>query len=823
MTQLRFDALDPTQEQGPVRRARVLLAAPVGLLDYRVPEELGTELAPGAAVLAPLRNRRTKGYVVEVIDGPAPEGIRLKDLHGLDAERLPLAPGILELILFAADYYGAPAGEVLSTAVPGVPRRASRRYGITAAGRAVLAGHLDRDDRRLLELAHQHDKGFTVAAVERDLGWTRRAGASRLRRHSEKGWLAPITRRRGPRQAAAFIRLEADVDAALSARQKATRELLEAIPFDTPVLASALGARFKNIYAKLKTLEQLGLVARSTEAQRLRPAPEPTELGSGAEPPTPTAEQAVAIAALEAHLDTGAFGTFLLRGVTSSGKTEIYLRLIAHALAAGRTALVLVPEIALTPQLGARFRDRFGERVGTFHSGLTPAQRRDEWERIASGEAVIGLGARSALFLPLADLGVIIVDEEHDTSYKQEESPRHNARDLAVVRGRSADATVVLGSATPSIESRHNAELGRYQHLVLSGRVHDRPMPEVRCIDMVSAERIGDGIFSAELHDAVARTLAAGEQTILFLNRRGFAPYVFCRDCGIAFRCDDCDVALTLHRGRDRLLCHYCGYEQVIPDECPSCHGLRLEAHGLGTERVEAELRALLGGRLGEGAIVRLDRDTVRRRADVDRQLGRFRRGEAQILVGTQMVTKGHDFPDVTLVGVIAADVSLNFPDFRAAERTFQLLTQVAGRAGRGDKPGQVLVQTYETEHFAIRAAMAHDYEAFIAVELENRRELSYPPFAHLALLRFEGANEQATLDEADRVVRALRGVEIGPEVSVLGPAPAPLARLRGLWRFHILLKAERRSSLRQVLAAAPRGGRGDVRRILDVDPVSML
>lgn len=835
MTQLSFESVRPARPNEPLLRARVLVAAPVGVLDYRVPPELAAALTPGTPVLVPLRRRPARGYVVEVTDGPPPGGIELKDLAGLDPDRAPLPAHLIELILFAADYYGAPAGEVLAVAVPSVPRRATRRYTITDRGRAALSGKLTGQDRRLLELAVEHAKGFTVAAVERDLGWSRRAGDGRLRRQTEKGWLARAQHGSGPRQAAAYRRLDEDPAAVLSSRQRATRELLAAIPVDEPILASDLAKDFKNVHAKLETLLRHGLVERTTRAQRRRPAPEPVELGGGAVALTPTAAQRAAIDELRAHFETGRFGAFLLRGVTGSGKTEIYLQLISHALDAGRTALVLVPEIALTPQLGARFRARFGDRVATFHSGLTPAERRDEWERIVSGAAVIGLGARSALFLPLTDVGVIIVDEEHDTSYKQEESPRHNARDLAVFRGKCEGATVVLGSATPSLESRYNAEVGRYRQIVLAGRVHDRPMPHVTCIDMASAERVGDGIFAAELAEAVERTLGAGEQVILFLNRRGFAPYVYCRDCGLAFRCDDCDVALTLHRRRDRLLCHYCGFEMVIPDECPGCHGLRLEAHGLGTERVEAELRALLGDKLGgprrpgdragqgETGIARLDRDTARKRSDIDRQLARFRRGEAKILVGTQMVTKGHDFPNVTLVGIIAADVSLNFPDFRAAERTFQLITQVAGRAGRGDRPGQVLVQTYETEHYAIRAALRHDYEEFAAAELEERRDLIYPPFGHLVLVRFEGGTEATTLTEAERVAGALRSAAGEGPVRILGPAPSALAKLRGLWRFHVLLKSPQRADLRAVLGALPRGCPGDVRRIVDVDPISML
>lgn len=794
-----------------------MLSEPVGLLDYSIPAELAELVAPGVAVEVPLRNRATAGYVASIETGPPPEGFRLKAIRAVDDDRPRLPEPLVQLILFAADYYAALPGEMLATAVPSVKRRAGGRFQISERGEIALSGKLVGDDRALLRLATANPKGFSANTAERELGWTRKAAATRLRRSVQKGWLTRQQKKRGPRLANAYHRTEADPDAHLSPRQRATRELLDHIPRGEPVLAATLAQRFTGAYKKLKTLEKAGLVERVSIEQRLRPADEPEELATRVAP-TPTEDQARALQETTRALDEGEFRPFLLQGVTSSGKTEVYLQLIDRALSAGKTALVLVPEIALTPQLGARFRARFGDRIATFHSGLSEAERRDEWERIASGDAVIGLGARSALFLPLRNIGVIVVDEEHETSFKQDERPRYNARDLAVYRARLENAVIVLGSATPSLESRYNAEQERYQHLLMPRRVGDRPLPEVERIDMAHAERVGDGVFSRALFESVQATLAAGDQAILFLNRRGFAPYVYCRDCGVPFRCDDCDVALTLHRGRDRLICHYCAFEMIVPEVCPACHSLRLEAHGLGTERLESEVRQLFG----ELPIARLDRDTVRKRTDLDEQLGRFRRGEAKLMIGTQMVTKGHDFPGVTLVGIVAADASLNFPDFRSAERTFQLLTQVSGRAGRGDRPGRVLVQTYEVDHYAITAASTHDFESFVAQETEARRELSYPPFSHLVLVRFEGQGERETRAEAEHVAQALRAAA-GDKVSVLGPAPAPLSRLRGLWRWHVLLKGQQRNDLRQTVAAMPRDGREDVRRVVDVDPISML
>jgi primosomal protein N' (replication factor Y) len=803
----------------PLLRARVMLNEPVGLLDYRVPEALAAQLKPGMAVRVPLGRRRTSAYVAALEAGPGPEGITLKDLDGLDPERPPLPDNVIRLLLFAADYYAVPPGEMLSAALPAMARPATQRFKVTEAGRAAHTGALKEAERALLEIALRFPNGFTLAAVERDLGVSRSVGASRLKKAVERGWLTRQQKRARPKQQVLWTRV-ADADpAVLTSRQAAARALLAHIPADDAVPMAQLLPHDARAPAHLKSLEKLGLVRRELFTPRALPYVAPTRLTV---PPEPTAEQAEVLGILTAAMDAGGFHAYLLHGVTGSGKTEVYLRAIAHALERGRTALVLVPEIALTPQLGERFRGRFGDRVATFHSGLTGAERRDEWERVAQGEVQIGLGARSALFLPLTRLGVIIVDEEHETSFKQEESPRYHARDLAVWRARQDDAIVVLGSATPSLETHANADAGRYTRLAMPHRVSGRALPAVECIPLAEAPRVGDGgVFTEKLAQALERTLGQDEQAILFLNRRGFAPYVYCRDCGHSYRCDDCDVSLTLHRRRGVLMCHYCGFETEAPDTCGSCQGHRVGASGVGTERLEADIRTLFG----PVPLVRLDRDTVRKKNDLEEALGRFRRREAKLLIGTQMVAKGHDFPGVTLVGVISADASLNFPDFRASERTFQLLTQVAGRAGRGDKPGHVLIQAYEAEHPAIRTAMTHDYETFVTEELVHRRELDYPPFTHLALLRFEGMQEASTTAAANEHAEALRHAVVagGWPVSVLGPAAAPLARLRGLWRQHVLLKGKTRKGLRQALQHLPRRPGGDVRRILDVDPMSML
>lgn len=794
-------------------RAEVVVNEPLGVLDYEIPSSLAGELTVGTPVRVPLGTRTTHGYISALpIDAPT-EPRPLKPITARDTERPVIPETLIKLVLFAARYYHCPPGEVLSAALPARARVASTRYQLAPDGEKQLTEYDPKPaDRALLELASRFPKGFGVMACERDLGWSRRRTTSRLKKHVDNGWLHRMRPARGaPRRAIAYRRVEGGADVKIS---PAARTLLERIPSEGTIRAAQLASEDRGAYRKLKRLEQAGLIERLEIEASIRPFAEPTAPETV---PAPTEDQARNIAALNQAIEEATFRPFLLEGVTGSGKTEVYLRVIERTLSLGRTALVLVPEIALTPQLGRRFRARFGDDVATFHSGLTGAERRDEWERVATGRARIGLGARSALFLPLNDVGIIVVDEEHETSFKQEETPRYHARDLAVVRARLENAVVVLGSATPSIESRHNAGVEKYTSLRMPKRVSSRPLPEVESVDLRHGERVGEGIFSDALHQGLETTLARDEQAILFLNRRGFASNVSCSDCGYAFRCPSCDVSLTLHRRRDVLACHYCGYEERTVDECPSCHGLNLDTGGLGTERVEMELDRLLPG----VSRVRLDRDTVRGRGDLEKALGRFASGEAKVLIGTQMVAKGHDFPGVTLVGVLNADAGLNFPDFRAAERTFQLLTQVAGRAGRGEKPGRVLVQSYDPSHYAITHASRHDYEAFVAEELRWREELAYPPYAYLALMRFESQSESRAFRVASSVADDLR--RGASELSVLGPAASPIARIKSLWRFQVLVKSADRRLLHAALSAAPRYDDPQTRQILDVDPISML
>jgi primosomal protein N' (replication factor Y) len=574
--------------------------------------------------------------------------------------------------------------------------------------------------------------------------------------------------------------------------------------------------------AALRALVRAGLCFIDARPAPVAPA---SEVRTGAIPALNEHQQR-AFAALCAAMTKG-FATFLLQGITGSGKTEVYLRAIAEVRRQGGGAIVLVPEIALTPQLAARFRARFGDDVAVLHSGLPPRERLAAWRRLKRGEVGIALGPRSAVFAPVRDLGIVVVDEEHDGSFKQDEGVRYNGRDLALVRAQQAGAVVVLGSATPSLESFSNAERGRYQRLLLPTRAApgaaERPLPSVEIIDLRRHRLAPGALLSPPLAEAVEAALGAGEQVILFLNRRGFATVVLCKACGHVIRCTDCDVSMTYHKGRDRIVCHYCGRVQGLPGRCPGCSEATLEQLGIGTEQVES----VVCERFPAARVARLDRDTADRRRVPDQGLegilGRVARREVDILVGTQMVTKGHDFPGVTLVGILQPDQGMHLPDFRAAERTFQLLEQVAGRAGRAERPGRVLVQTYSAQHPAVKALITHDYEGFAREELAHRRVAGFPPFARLVAVRIDGGDGAAVKRLAIEVADKTRQAG-GPRVRILGPAEAPIPRLRGRTRWQVWLAAVGRTELYEAArAAAAVPVSGDLSVVVDVDPQSVL
>ena len=514
--------------------------------------------------------------------------------------------------------------------------------------------------------------------------------------------------------------------------------------------------------------------------------------------------------------------TILLHGVTGSGKTEVYLQAIGYALEQGRGAIVLVPEISLTPQTIERFRGRFGDTIAVLHSHLSDGERHDEWHRIHGGQARIVIGARSAVFAPVQNLGLIVVDEEHEHTYKQEEAPRYNARDVAVMRGHLEGCAVVLGSATPALESFRNAQTGKYQLVELRHRVDHRAMPVMRIVDMrLEAERTGKvSVFSRDLLDAIRLRLDRAEQVILFLNRRGYASSLVCPKCGVVAQCHECSVAFTYHRQDETLKCHICGLSQRVPDRCPGCQDPAFKYAGIGTQRVEVAVAKIFP----KARVVRMDADATRGKDSHRQILGEFRTGKIDILVGTQMIAKGLDFPNVTLIGVLNADLSLHMPDFRAGERTFQLLTQVAGRAGRGEIPGEVIVQTFTPFHQAIQAARRLDYDGFCDQEYEFRRELGYPPFGHLVCVGIRGDDQAKVVNAADQLVAKLSQV-ISSQVVMAGPSPAPLEKAKGQYRYQVILRAPATKTMTAPLKEAVRDLRwpAGVTVVIDVDAVSLM
>jgi primosomal protein N' (replication factor Y) (superfamily II helicase) len=802
------------------------VAAP-GVYTYEVPAELGGTIRPGCRVVVSLLSRQAVGVVTEVRTATPEDTSRdLKPVVDLLDEQPVLEPDLLDFVLWMARYYLAAPGEALRTALPG-PLHARERQllRLTPEGERVLSAQeavlrsVDDDigprERRLLELLRDGGGALTLNQLHRE-----GAVGTALGRLVGRGLVAQSAQRQTPAKPHTDLLLELlePVDLERLGRARRQVALVETLrQAGGRARLGELSGRSKDARALAHKLAARGVLrVEVLEVPRDPFAAEPVEIDR---PPQLTDEQQAALDALLAASERGEFVSFLLHGVTGSGKTEVYLRLIARVLERGRDALVLVPEISLTPQLAARFRARFGNQVAVLHSGLTDAERFGQWRLIRSAGVRIVVGARSAIFAPLRNIGAVIVDEEHDPSFKQEEGVRYNARDLALVRAQRARAVAVLGSATPSLESYYRVEEGRVQLLNLRRRATPRPLPEVQVVDLRRYRTGPDGVLTAPLADAIEATLEQREQTILFLNRRGFSTFVLCKICGHAFRCVHCSVTLTYHRNAEQLICHYCGYAIPRPTRCPACSGEAIGLLGLGTEKVEEFLRERFVG----ARVARLDRDTASGRG-LRTILAQVGRREVDILVGTQMVTKGHDFPHVTLVGVISADQGLHFPDFRASERTFQLLTQVAGRAGRGDRPGRVVIQTYSPEHPSLIAAQAHDYEAFYRQEIEGRRELGYPPCAHLASLRLDGEDAAAVATAAHELAAdGHRLLGDSRDVTLLGPTEAPIQRLKGRTRWLLVAKASSRAPLRRLLEALSDGRRRGARVTVDVDPLLML
>lgn len=787
-------------------------------LTYLVPQELEGAAQPGVRVRVPLRSKTRVGLILELAqETEVPVEKVLPILGVLDLAPM-VPPHILEMIRFVADYYWCPAGLVAKACLP--PKVLQQTPESVELGpRAVeLLPELSGEARRLVEILL--GKKRTLLSSLRSLGFSRDK-LSKLLPELQNRQILRLRQPEPPgeagRMVSALAVVEGRGEALLTEKQRRLLEALQARggwALEAEV-ASDLG--FSRAVAD--ALVKKGLLRRFYQVQKptirrweLPPSPPPLRL-------TPAQEQALEV--LERALGEKKFQAFLLLGVTGSGKTEVYLRACEKVVAEGGKALILVPEIGLTPKLAGELSARFGSRVAVVHSSLPAGERFALWERARRGEVDVVAGPRSALWAPLAQLKLVVVDEEQDPSYKQGEEPRYNARDLALVLGKKLQIPVVLASATPSLETFWLCLKGKVQLLELPERVAGLPLPEVEIVSLTSAPpepgEHGHRWFSPRLVELLQETLARGEQAILLLNRRGWAPVMLCRDCGYQLACNNCAIPLTLHRRPKGLVCHYCGFTMLPPPLCPRCGGGLLVDVGAGTEKVAELLKRHVPG----ATVGILDRDTAHNPARLLATLADFSSGRIQVLVGTQMVSKGHHFPKVTLTAVINADNLLGFPDFRGAEKTWQLLVQVAGRAGRGQRPGRVVVQTYHPEHHAVQAAATQDVKGFLQKELTFRRAFRYPPVHRMALVRFEAAEESRALRTAEAAYRQLPSL---PGLRVLGPAPSPISRLRGRYRVQMLFLGSSRQLVREALQAACKGKLPQgVRRIVDVDPVDTI
>lgn len=816
----------PSTQRATERLVEVSVPLPVPEpFTYTVPRDL--ELGVGHVVIVPFGGRKTAGYVTAIPDA-APEGVELRPVERLLDPTPAFDEGQLSFFRWIAEYYLAPLGRVIATALPVAYRAKSRVVfvptdrGIEALAQESVDGEESQVLREVVSRPGKTRRGLHRTLYEELDSKRVDKALDALVRHGHLRTEVQEVKEPGARIKTVELAEGYDDQVNLGgARMRGVvRRLVEAdgiADLDELVRLEGQGAR-----DAVRRLVVRGIVRLGEREDRH--AVDEAGLAEGAKkaPPTLNAAQQAAFDAIrEAEAET-----CLLFGVTGSGKTEVYLRAAAECLERDRQVLVLVPEISLTPLLTGRFRARFGDEVAVLHSGLTAVERLREWRRIRAGQARVAVGARSALFAPFRRLGLVIVDEEHDDSYKQDDGVRYHARDLAVVLGKMNKCPVVLGSATPSMESWQNGQDGRYKVLSLPYRATPRPVPEIELVDMRG--RGTDKALAAELVEALKETLAKGAKAIVLFNRRGYAPTVECPGCGAHYSCPSCGIELVYHQRRRRLDCHYCGFHRRFQSDCPAC-STPFEVRGHGTERVEEELRA----EFPDVGIARMDADTTASRGSHGRILERFRKGEVQLLVGTQLVAKGHDFPDVLVAAVVGVDHILMLPDFRSAERTHALVTQLAGRAGRGTTTGRVIVQTRHAEHFVFRqlgeASQNLELESFYDEESASRRVLAYPPFTRLVLLRIEGADRNATVDVASDLARSLRK-SIGQNrgrIEVLGPTPAPLTRLVGRWRYQVVLRGRHVPAFRQWLGqVAPlfqRSPGSGVRLHVDVDPRNLM
>ncbi len=781
----------------------------------------------GGRVLVPFREKRLPGIVVELHDREPK--VAAKDIVQVLDSSPVLDSTLLQLGRWIAQYYIAPIGEVFRTMLPlGAEVKRARSYRIADAGLEALHQTATRGsslrsrknpEEQMEEMAVLSYLADREDVMEQTLRAATKAGRRLLDSLVAKKWITreDVSAVRDARRTVEFVEL-GEISGKLNGPQQKIVEALQ-----------ANGGR-----ARIDALRELGLSRSSLETLRkrsvVRVIEEPADFHVSRlnsrhvlADLTFNPAQADALKQIESAALSQQFSVSLLHGVTGSGKTAVYLAAMQSVLAVGKSAIMLVPEIGLTPAAAAHLHETFGSEVAILHSALTDDERAEQWHRIRRGEARVVVGTRSAVFAPVSDLALIVVDEEHDLSYKQEETPRYHARDVAVMRAKLSNAAIVLGSATPSLESFHNA--GRkYRLIEMPDRVQERPLPEVDILDMREEfrETGNEPVVSRKLAEEIKERLERQEQVLVLLNRRGYAPVVLCRTCGEVMQCENCDISLTHHKGERKMQCHYCGYIARVPDKCPSCGSEYVYFLGAGSEKLEE----LLHGMFPTARIARLDRDTVRGHSDFERVLHALNAGELDIVVGTQMIAKGHDIHGVTLVGVVGADAALKFPDFRAAERTFQLLTQVAGRAGRGSTPGKVVLQTFFPDHYAVQFAAKHDYHGFAQKELRFRNWMKYPPFSSVANVLIRSDHLDDALRYAGDIGEWFKREE-PPGIKVLGPAPAPVLRLKRDYRYHFVLKSASREKLnagiRAMLAYAADKKIPRANLIVDIDPQSLM
>ncbi len=807
----------------------IVVAAP--LFDTLTYAPLSSEMpAVGVRVLVPLGRRRITGYVIGTSPAQETEYKIRPILDILDREPL-FGADMVPFFKWVADYYHYPIGEVIKSALPGgLTSQSGRQATLTAKGQEELSP--------LLASPPPGTAAWFAELI--NTGCISRAACTKIWRGKGKKILIDW-------QSKGLITIDEVLQSATTkAKTEVCLHLTEPRPdvslkkSEEKTLAlikeqlsgpKALVARkdITKLYSgagkAIRSLVDQGLISLSEEQIYRDPFGEQPLFYP--RPENLTAEQEAVLEHILPKIEAHSFAPFLVHGVTGCGKTEVYLQAAETTLAHGRTVLVLVPEIALAAQIEGHFFSRFGDKIALLHSGLSSGERFDQWQKIARGQVSIVIGARSAIFAPLSNLGLIIVDEEHDPAYKQDDNLRYNARDLAVLRARENKAVTLLGSATPAVTSYYNGLHGKFTILSLQKRIFDRTMPEVEIVDLKKVPTVSEQspLFSPNLRRALQENYAQGNQSLVFLNRRGFANLLLCQDCGHSISCPHCEVTLTLHKHKQRLICHYCGHQSASAALCPHCRSARVRECGFGTERIEEELRAMVP----KATIARLDRDTTSSsRHDFIKILRAVHNRETDILVGTQMITKGHHFPHVTLVGIVWADTGLTLPDYKAAERTFQLLSQVTGRAGRGEKPGKVIIQTFQPDHYAVVAAREHDYQSFYEHEIGLRHALSYPPYSRLINVKFSGEWEELVLKAAQECATLARKSRSASSVEILGPAPAPLSKLRNRYRWQLLLKglnlaglADLAHYLRNNPPSQVRNNK--VRMTLDIDPDSML